>query len=131
MDNGFDLKKFVNSYVETALQVAADESLRVDKKLTSGRFDEIVHQRVSESTGLPAEVIKKLHHPFHWAFFCSDGALPFGSPLELVQEPRASESLFLVGVRREILPVDREKISEYVLRTYSSLLEGKYRSLAA
>ena len=114
--NPFNLRAFIESYVNSAF-----ESLRVNELKPLSDFEKIMWASVSKELDISIESIKYLHHPFHWAFFCTNDKSPF----EYIQS-HLFEEVTSVRLKLNSNEVRKEMIA-YVTENDYTLLEAKLK----
>ncbi len=113
--NKSNLGYFVNLYVDTALKIAK-------KPILSERFDSHIRENLFKKLKISIQDICLLHHPFHWAFFLDKKNSPFEYSVD-------KEGKGIITLKKEISSKTKQKMAEYILKEYGSLLEGKLEAL--
>lgn len=134
----FSLEGFARDYVSIALELAG-------KRMTTKEFDDTLNPEVSRRVGIPLELVRVLHHPFHWTFFLSsNGSLiswhkperDYVSSLQLMEmsreeiEERDRRLAERVVLKRGYGSEDIDYMAECVLNEYGDLLSARVRSYA-
>lgn len=116
------LGEFVESYVKQAFEYAKSEP-------TLDNFYKNLIESVAKDCDLNKEIIIKLHHPFHWVFFNSNGSSPFKltTPIKPLEPIYVQLNNTLLNPREEQSRV--LSISNKVIDKYGNLILNKMEGI--
>ena len=117
LPHGFCLENFIEVYVHEALRKAKEDP-------SMDEFDEEIRGIVSSRIGVSRDLVRYLHHAFHWEFFNKNN----GSLLEYIQAENPAEKNY-VHLKRNYTVHDVEKMASTVLENQWDILQGRLSSL--
>jgi len=109
----FSLEDFAYTHVSEALRLA-------QKNLLTKDFYEQLYHRVSNKTGLTREAILKIHHAFHWTFFCD-------SPDSILEYIQTNNDGNRVRLKRTYFLADIQTIADEALENYCAYLQERIK----
>lgn len=117
------LQEFCSAYVSTALDVVRCKGGKVPFAI----FEEDLRSRLASSCGIDEEVIRYLHHPFHWEFFLYGNGF---SPLKYSYDSKpAVEHRSYVEFSRDVNRDDVKGIVNLILEKYSHYMAARTRNI--
>lgn len=118
-----DIPGFVRCYVSNALEI-----MRNSEKVPLSDFERVLFERVSSEMDIEVVSVKRMHHPFHWVFFCKTFSL--NSPFELYSESSPGSEILYARRRRDYGANETDEICKIILEEHGALFEARIKNLS-